>query len=168
MAKLYLALGSNQGDRKALLDAARAACDASLGRVTGCSDYIETAPWGFSSPHPFLNAVLELETELSPIDILERTQEIERQLGRQTKSSIAGYQDRPIDLDLLLYDDLVLETPRLTLPHPYAVPPRLGAQHRRALQSAPALSCPHLSHERHHSLRAPHLPPSSPPLSPPP
>lgn len=118
MAKLYLALGSNQGDRKALLDAARAACDASLGRVTGCSDYIETAPWGFSSPHPFLNAVLELETELSPIDILERTQEIERQLGRQTKSSIAGYQDRPIDLDLLLYDDLVLETPRLTLPHP--------------------------------------------------
>ncbi|WP_455250007.1 2-amino-4-hydroxy-6-hydroxymethyldihydropteridine diphosphokinase [Porphyromonas sp.] len=118
MAKLYLALGSNQGDRKALLDAARAACDASLGKVTGCSDYIETAPWGFSSPHPFLNAVLELETELSPIDILERTQEIERQLGRQTKSSAAGYQDRPIDLDLLLYDDLVLETPRLTLPHP--------------------------------------------------
>lgn len=118
MAKLYLALGSNQGDRKALLDAARAACDASLGRVTGCSDYIETAPWGFSSPHPFLNAVLELETELSPIAVLELTQEIERQLGRQTKSSAAGYQDRPIDLDLLLYDDLVLETPRLTLPHP--------------------------------------------------
>ena len=116
MAKLYLALGSNQGDRKALLDAARAACDASLGRVTGCSDYIETAPWGFSSPHPFLNAVLE--TELSPLAVLERTQEIERQLGRQTKSSAAGYQDRPIDLDLLLYDDLVLETPRLTLPHP--------------------------------------------------
>lgn len=118
MAKLYLALGSNQGDRKALLDAARAACDASLGRVTGCSDYIETAPWGFSSPHPFLNAVLELETELSPLAVLERTQEIEQQLGRQTKSSAAGYQDRPIDLDLLLYDDLVLETPRLTLPHP--------------------------------------------------
>ena len=118
MAKLYLALGSNQGDRKALLDAARAACDASLGRVTGCSDYIETAPWGFSSPHPFLNAVLELETELSPLAVLEHTQEIERQLGRRTKSSEAGYQDRPIDLDLLLYDDLVLETPRLTLPHP--------------------------------------------------
>ena len=118
MAKLYLALGSNQGDRKALLDAARAACDASLGRGTGCSDYIETAPWGFSSPHPFLNAVLELETELSPIAVLELTQEIERQLGRLTKSSAAGYQDRPIDLDLLLYDDLVLETPRLTLPHP--------------------------------------------------
>ena len=118
MAKLYLALGSNQGNRKALLDAARAACDASLGRVTGCSDYIETAPWGFSSPHPFLNAVLELETELSPLAVLELTQEIERQLGRQTKSSAAGYQDRPIDLDLLLYDDLVLETPRLTLPHP--------------------------------------------------
>ena len=118
MAKLYLALGSNQGDRKPLLDAARAACDASLGRVTGCSDYIETAPWGFSSPHPFLNAVLELETELSPLAVLERTQEIERQLGRRTKSSETGYQDRPIDLDLLLYDDLVLETPRLTLPHP--------------------------------------------------
>ena len=62
--------------------------------------------------------MLELETELSPLAVLERTQEIERQLGRQTKSSAAGYQDRPIDLDLLLYDDLVLETPRLTLPHP--------------------------------------------------
>ena len=118
MAKLYLALGSNQGDRKALLDAARAACDASLGRVTGCSDSIETAPWGVSSPPPFLHAVLALETELRPLAVLERTQEIERQLGRQTKSSAAGYQDRPIDLDLLLYDDLVLETPRLTLPHP--------------------------------------------------
>ena len=62
--------------------------------------------------------MLELETELSPLAILERTQEIERQLGRHTKSSAAGYQDRPIDLDLLLYDDLILETPRLTLPHP--------------------------------------------------
>ena len=154
MAKLYLALGSNQGDRKALLDAARAACDASLGRVTGCSDYIETAPWGFSSPHPFLNAVLELETELSPLAVLERTQGIERQLGRRTKSSEAGYQDRPIDLDLLLYDDLVLETPRLTPPPPpppvdapeglrpratpaacpYAAPPRPRAEHCRALQ----------------------------------
>lgn len=118
MAKLYLALGSNQGDRQALLDAARAACAASLGSVTGCSSYIETEPWGFESAHPFLNAVLELETELPPLAILERTQQIERQLGRRQKSDQAGYQDRPIDLDLILYDELVLDLPQLQLPHP--------------------------------------------------
>ncbi len=118
MAKLYLSLGSNEGDREMLLRAAIDAIDWLIGQVDGISPFIETEPWGFESKHPFLNAALSVETSLPAMDILDRTQEIERQLGRQRKSVAGQYEDRPIDIDLLCYDDLVLSTERLTLPHP--------------------------------------------------
>lgn len=73
---------------------------------------------GASRAPPFLNTALTLTTSLSPLEVLDRTQEIERQLGRQRKSVAGRYHDRPIDIDLLFYDDLVLESERLTLPHP--------------------------------------------------
>ena len=118
MAQVYLALGSNQGDRKALLHQAIDAIDRSLGRVDSISSFMETEPWGFTSPHPFLNATLLLSTELTPLELLDATQAIERELGRRQKSDQAAYTDRPIDIDLLFYEDLILESPRLTLPHP--------------------------------------------------
>ena len=62
---------------------------ASSGRSVGIATFIETEPWGFESPHPFLNTALTLTTSLSPLEVLDRTQEIERQLGRQRKS-VAG------------------------------------------------------------------------------
>lgn len=139
MAQVYLALGSNQGDRKALLHQAIDAIDRSLGRVDSISSFIETEPWGFTSPQPFLNATLLLSTELTPLELLDATQAIERELGRRQKSDQAGYTDRPIDIDLLFYEDLILESPRLTLPHPLL--------HRRAFVLDPLLEiAPDLLH----------------------
>lgn len=139
MAQVYLALGSNQGDRKALLYQAIDAIDHSLGRVDSISSFIETEPWGFTSPHPFLNTTLLLNTELTPLELLDATQAIERELGRRQKSDQAGYTDRPIDIDLLFYEDLILESPRLTLPHPLL--------HRRAFVLDPLLEiAPDLLH----------------------
>ena len=118
MPQLYLSLGSNEGDREALLHQAIDAIDHLIGPVGGIATFIETEPWGVESPHPFLNTALTLTTSLSPLEVLDRTQEIERQLGRQRKSVAGRYHDRPIDIDLLFYDDLVLRSERLTLPHP--------------------------------------------------
>ena len=116
--KLYLSLGSNLGDRAENLRRAIALIDERVGTVQRVSSFIETEPWGFQSEHPFLNAACLVLTTLSPEECLEATQQIERELGRKKKSRNGIYHDRPIDIDLLMYDDLKLSTPRLTLPHP--------------------------------------------------
>lgn len=115
---LYLSLGSNLGDREEMLNRAIALIGERIGAVQRVSSFIETEPWGFESKHPFLNAACLVQTELSPMECLEVTQQIERELGRKRKSKNGKYHDRPIDIDLLMYDDLTLSTPRLTLPHP--------------------------------------------------
>ena len=131
----YLGLGSNLGNRRALLMQAVRLLDERAGRVVCLSAFIETEPWGFRSEHPFLNAALCLETPLTPLQLLDATQQIERDLGRTAKSSGGHYADRPIDIDLLLCGDspdrcdLVTDTPRLTLPHPL--------MHRRAFVMQP-------------------------------
>lgn len=118
MPQLYLSLGSNEGNREALLHQAIDAIDRLIGQVGGIATFIETEPWGFDSPHPFLNTVLSVTTSLSPLEVLESTQSIERQLGRQSKSVGGFYHDRPIDIDLLFYDQLILTGEHLILPHP--------------------------------------------------
>ena len=115
---LYLSLGSNLGDREDMLNRAIALIGERVGEVQRVSSFIETEPWGFKSKHPFLNAACLVLTTLSPEECLEATQQIERELGRKKKSKNGKYHDRPIDIDLLMYDDLELSTPRLTLPHP--------------------------------------------------
>ena len=115
---LYIGLCSNQGDRKALIDEALRLVGLYVGRVERVSSYYETEPWGFQSPHRFLNAAALVMTELSPIGCLNETQGIERALGRLTKTKDGAYEDRPIDIDLLMYDDLHIQTSRLVLPHP--------------------------------------------------
>ena len=117
-AELYLSLGSNLGDREQMLNRAIALIGERVGEVQRVSSFIETEPWGFKSKHPFLNAACLVFTALSPEQCLEATQQIERELGRKRKSRNGVYHDRPIDIDLLMYDDLELSTPRLTLPHP--------------------------------------------------
>lgn len=124
MPKLYLSLGSNEGDRELLLRSAIDAIGQLIGPVDSISPFVETEPWGFESPHPFVNTALSVETSLPAMDVLERTQSIERQLGRRRKSIAGRYEDRPIDIDLLLYGDLVLTSERLILPHPL-LPERL-------------------------------------------
>ena len=118
MATAYLSLGSNLGDRLRLIQEAVAALTVEAGPVTALSSLYETEPWGFSSPHRFLNVALALETTLSPETLLAVTQHIERDLGRTHKSVDGRYADRTIDIDLLLVGDAVLDTPALTLPHP--------------------------------------------------
>lgn len=115
---VYLGLGTNLGDKEANLKAAVEEINKRVGEVTSLSAYYTTEPWGFESNHSFLNAVCCICTEFSPLEVLHLTQDIERSLGRLKKSVDGQYSDRPIDIDILLYDDLHIETPELTLPHP--------------------------------------------------
>ncbi len=117
-SSLYLSLGSNLGDREDTLHRAIALINERVGTVQRVSSFIETEPWGFESENRFLNAAVKVQTTLSPMECLRRTQQIERELGRKSKSRNGNYHDRPIDIDLLLYGDLTLSTPRLTIPHP--------------------------------------------------
>lgn len=90
-----------------------------VGEELVCSDYVESEPWGFASDHRFTNAVAAYRTSLSPLDLLDVTQLIERRMGRKHKHQPSEpYTDRVIDLDILLYDDLQYHDARLTLPHP--------------------------------------------------
>lgn len=119
MHTLYLSLGSNIGDRQALIRQALTLLDERLGRIQRVSSMIETEPWGFQSDNMFMNAACCLATSMTPLQCLHATQQIERELGRKQKSHDGIYHDRPIDIDLLMYDDLHISLPELTLPHPH-------------------------------------------------
>ena len=121
--KLYLGLGSNLGNREANIRRALALIDERLGSVYRVSSLIETQPIGFDSPNPFINTVCLVHTMMSPEACLRETQKIEQELGRTQKSITQAdgtllHHDRPIDIGLLTYDDLCINTPQLTLPHP--------------------------------------------------
>lgn len=118
MATMYLSLGTNLGDRQGNLSRALELIGREVGTVVSASDIIETEPWGFESSNRFLNMAVKVETNLQPLEVLHTTQEIERKLGRTQKSVNREYHDRMIDIDILLYDDLVMNTPELTIPHP--------------------------------------------------
>ncbi len=119
MPNVYLGLGTNLGDKDRNLRRAVGHLQKKIGNVLSLSSFYETAPWGFVSEHSFLNAVACLETELAPADVLRRTQEIEKEMGRTHKSVDNVYTDRLIDIDLLLYDGQILDSHELMLPHPY-------------------------------------------------
>ena len=116
--KVYLGLGSNLGDCRKNLERAIRLIGDRVGRVTRQSSFIETEPWGFESPNKFMNAVILCETTKTPREVLMLTQQIERDMGRRKKSVSGGYADRPIDIDILLYDDLTIDEPDLKIPHP--------------------------------------------------
>jgi len=115
----YLSLGSNLGDRHATMQQAILLLGKQAGTVDRVSSAIETEPWGFKSANKFLNMCVRITTTLSPEQLLATTKDIELQLGRTTKSVNGQYHDRPIDIDILTYDDLHINTPSLTLPHPH-------------------------------------------------
>lgn len=118
MATLYLSLGTNLGDRQSNLDTALTLIGQRIGTVSAKSSVMETEPWGFESSNFFLNMAVKVSTKLKPMNVLKAAKEIEREMGRTVKSDTDGYQDRIIDIDILLYDDLVMQTPELTIPHP--------------------------------------------------
>ena len=117
--QLYLSLGSNLGDRRQLLQRAVALIGERVGVVERTSSFIETEPWGFESDNQFLNACVLVSTKLPPHEVLHVTKQIERELGRTRKSVDGYYSDRPIDIDMLLYDELHLADSDLILPHPH-------------------------------------------------
>lgn len=116
--RIYLGLGTNLGDKELNLRVAVQKIEERIGKVISLSAFYATAPWGFSSDNAFLNAAVCIETTLSPLEVLFESQSIEREMGRTHKSVNGVYSDRVIDVDLLLYDDLILDTPTLKLPHP--------------------------------------------------
>ena len=130
MHEVYLGLGSNLGDREQQLRQAVRLVDERVGRVVRQSSFIQTEPWGFQSEHLFLNAAICCLTDKTPREVLQLTQQIERDLGKtkahathrpsslvHLTSSILQH-DRPIDIDILLYDDWKVDEPDLKIPHP--------------------------------------------------
>jgi len=117
MSIVYFSLGSNLGDKEQNLNDAVMSLSMEVGSIICQSGLFASKPVGFDSQNDFLNMVLSMEINLPPIELLQKTQEIELNLGRVSKS-ISGYSDRIIDIDILLYDNLVIEQPTLKIPHP--------------------------------------------------
>ena len=115
---VYLSLGTNLGNRKANIREAIERIGGEIGVVERQSSVLETSPWGFDSPNDFLNACVCVRTALAPRQLLEATQRIEKEMGRLEKSHGGEYQDRIIDIDILMYDDLQIDEPDLKVPHP--------------------------------------------------
>ncbi len=116
--KIYLGLGSNLGNKEENLKKALDLLSQKIGDIIAVSSFYTSEPQGFISENSFLNAAVSMHTKLSPFALLDETQKIERQLGRKQKTRKA-YTDRIIDIDILFYDDLTLNTPELTIPHPH-------------------------------------------------
>lgn len=118
MTLYYINIGSNLGDRRGNLMRAITALSALAG---GCavSSIVESEPWGYESDNAFLNVGVMLESDIEPLDMLHRCQEIERRLGSTSHRDEQGnYVDRLVDIDIILAGDLVINTPELTVPHP--------------------------------------------------
>lgn len=112
--KALIGLGGNIGDRELLLKSAINQCKK-LGNIVLESSVYETAAWGGVAKGSFLNQVIVLETDLAPEELLENLQIIENNLGRQR---ITQWGDRTMDIDILFFDDQVIQTGTLTIPHP--------------------------------------------------
>ena len=118
MTRAYVGVGANLGDREGTIRAALAALDARPDvAVVAVSTLRETDPVGYLDQPRFLNGAAALETELGPRELLDALLEVERELGR-VRSEGPRFGPRPIDLDLLLHGDLVLDEPGLVVPHP--------------------------------------------------
>ncbi len=118
MTEALLALGGNVGDVRATFDRAiEKLCDGTEVRLTARSSDYSTPPWGVRDQPPFINSCLVVETSLTPQDLLARAQTVEQMFGRD-RASERHWGPRTLDIDILTYDDLVLRTPELTLPHP--------------------------------------------------
>ena len=114
----YLAYGSNLGDKENNITQAYRLTEQKVGRMVKHSTLMHSEPWGFESANAFVNSVAEVETTLSPHELLRATQQIEREMGRTRKSKNGEYHDRIIDIDILLYDDVSINDSDLVIPHP--------------------------------------------------
>lgn len=116
MSIVYLLLGSNLGDRHLYLQQAIQRVAADVGRVVQGSALYETQAWGNTETPDYLNQIIKVETILQPEQVLDAVLNIEHELGRVREEKWGA---RTLDIDLLFYDDIIINTPRLTVPHPY-------------------------------------------------
>lgn len=116
---VYFGLGTNLGNKEKNLQLAIEKINKRIGEVITYSAFFKTSPVGFSSENLFLNAACHARSYLTPSEILKYTQEIEIEMGRVSKSYNKQYSDRIIDIDILLYDNLIYTSEELVLPHPH-------------------------------------------------
>ncbi len=115
--KIVLSLGSNLGDRVQNIKKACKKISSRVGAIEAFSSYYESPAWGFDSESSFINNVVLACTFLDPFTLLSVLQQIEREVGRKTKTGMS-YSDRVIDIDILFYGNQMIDTPRLSIPHP--------------------------------------------------
>ena len=115
MKGIYLLLGSNLGIREEIISNALESIEKSIGKVVSSSSLYESASWGVDDQPDFLNQVVEIETQLDPLSLLDHILEIEQSFGRKRN---LRWGSRIIDIDILYYGDSISMNPRLTLPHP--------------------------------------------------
>lgn len=132
MAIVYLSLGSNLGDRVGYLQQATSLLSAvSDIKIVATSSFYESEPWQMNSENWFVNAIVQISTSLTPDELLKECQRIEAQLGRKRDLNSKNYIDRTIDIDILFYDDKIINTTNLTIPHRFF--------HKRAFLMVPML-----------------------------
>ena len=113
---VYLSIGANQGHKLKTISEALNLIAKEIGSIQSISNFYESAPLGFESKNQFLNICISVSTNLSPTNLLLKTQIIEQQLGRKKKGP--NYEDRTIDLDIIYYENWIINLPELTVPHP--------------------------------------------------
>ncbi len=116
MYTTYILLGSNLGNRIKYLSDAILEIEYKLGTISSTSSLYQTASWGKHDQPDFINQVIELKTSLSPAELLKAVLQIENDLGRQR---LEKWGSRTIDIDILLYEDQIVNTSNLVIPHPY-------------------------------------------------
>ena len=117
MHRVFLALGSNLGNRVENLQLAVENIVEQIGTIQSIAPLYETEPWGFDSDNWFVNTVIELETVLNPLDLLNKCMHIETKHGRKRAKAALGYSSRVIDIDILFYDNQIINLPELIIPH---------------------------------------------------
>jgi len=117
MHQVFLLAGGNLNNTTAKFERLFSLLRKKVGKVTMQSSYYQSEAWGFESGHSFINIALCVQTKLSPYELLEETQSIEKELGRTEKTTTA-YQDRTMDIDIIFYDNEIIKTKNLKIPHP--------------------------------------------------
>lgn len=117
MHNVFLGIGGNIGNKQKNFAEVYTIIEKQIGTIIKKSAVYETPPWGFKTDNAFWNSVIEVETPLSPEKLLDKIHTIEKQLGRQ-RNQQKGYSSRSMDIDILYFDDLYIETPNLIIPHP--------------------------------------------------
>lgn len=131
MARVFISLGSNVGDRLANIQQAVSLLSMTDKiKIVKSSSFYETEPWGNKNQNWFVNAAVALDTELSPVELLKLCQSVEMQLGRNRVNQ-EKWSERTIDIDILMYDNLIMSNDILSIPHPY--------MHKRAFVLVPML-----------------------------